>query len=120
MKKINIVLVVSAGLAGWAVLAANPISFGQTRSLMEETVAAQLRDPSSASFRNIIEGSAATCGEVNGTNAFGAPAGFRQFVYLGGVVLFKPEQPIGADVQQQTSYLQEVAEFTRAQRRCRE
>lgn len=120
VKKINIALAISAGLAGWAVLSANPLSFGQNRGLVEETVAAQLRDPASASFRDMIEGSRATCGEVNGHNGFGGAAGFKPFVYIDGVVLFEPEQPGGFDVQQHTTYLADRATFTRAQRLCRE
>jgi hypothetical protein len=81
-------------------------------------VAASLRDPSSAEFRNIMAGTHATCGEVNGRNAYGAYAGFKRFVYEGGIVRIEPEQPIAADVQQMTAYYNAVAEFSRASQRC--
>lgn len=83
-------------------------------------VSASLRDPSSAEFRNIIAGANATCGEVNGKNAFGAYVGFKPFVYADGIVRIEPEQPILSDVQSQTTYYQEVAEFARTKRRCYE
>lgn len=81
-------------------------------------VASQLRDPSSAEFRNVVDGTLATCGEVNGKNAFGAYVGFKPFVYESGTVSFEPDQPLGADVQQHTSYYDDLAAFRRAQARC--
>lgn len=48
-------------------------------------VAATLRDPASAQFREVRahkqkDGTTAVCGEVNGRNAFGGYAGFQNFV----------------------------------------
>ncbi len=88
-------------------------------SKVQSAVAATLRDPSSADFRNVMESSSATCGEVNGKNAFGALAGFKPFVYLDGEVLMEPEQPFGG-VQAQTAYYNAVAEFARTRRKCYE
>lgn len=58
---------------------------------IEEAVAAELRDPSSAQFRNIREGTEAACDEVNAKNTFGAYTGFREFTYRRGIILFEPE-----------------------------
>lgn len=60
------------------------------------TVANQMRDPSSAQFREVREvrqndGSLAVCGEVNGKNGFGAYSGFQEFVvHDGRVTLIDP------------------------------
>ena len=83
-------------------------------------VAASLRDPASAEFRNIKTGTSATCGEVNGKNAFGSYVGFKPFVYADGIVRIEPEEPIVFSVPEQTSYYNAVAEFARASRRCYE
>ena len=67
-----------------------------------------------------MEGSNATCGEVNGKNAFGAYAGFKPFIYENGNVRIEPDAPVGSDVQRQTSYNKELTEFTKAQIRCQQ
>lgn len=89
-------------------------------SEVEDTVAANLRDPSSAEFLDVIEGSTATCGEVNGKNAFGAYVGFKPFVYENGRVLFEPVEPSITDIEQRTAYYRELGEFAKAQQRCYE
>lgn len=81
-------------------------------------VAAILRDPSSAEFRNIKVGTGATCGEVNGKNAYGAYAGFKPFVYTDGVALIEPEQPAVFNVPENTAYYTFMAEFAQTQLRC--
>lgn len=43
-------------------------------------VAEELRDPASAQFRNVRTKDGWVCGEVNGSNAYGAHAGFQRFV----------------------------------------
>ena len=83
-------------------------------------VADSLRDPSSAEFREVFEGPTATCGEVNGKNAYGAYAGFKRFVYADGIARVEPEQPVVFAVDTQTAYYREVAEFARTSRRCYE
>ncbi|HAD84247.1 MAG TPA: hypothetical protein DCG71_05325 [Brevundimonas sp.] len=55
----------------------------------QAAVAAKLRDPSSAQFRNVRHRVAETgadivCGEVNGKNGFGGYAGFQRFIYDAG------------------------------------
>lgn len=57
----------------------------------EKRVASELRDPSSAQFRNVrvvdqVDGSQAVCGEVNAKNAYGGYVGFEPFVHVLGVV----------------------------------
>lgn len=46
----------------------------------QERVANELRDPSSAQFRNVRHKDGWVCGEVNGSNGYGAQAGFQRFV----------------------------------------
>lgn len=67
-----------------------------------DAVAAQLKDPGSAQFRNVKVTDKGACGEVNGKNLFGAYVGFREFVYRkenGRVEIFDPEDPDGKFVQ---------------------
>lgn len=46
-------------------------------------VAAKLKDPLSAQFKNLkVTQKGAVCGKVNGKNSFGAYTGFQDFVYL--------------------------------------
>lgn len=51
---------------------------------LKSAVAAKLRDPGSAEFRNIIIQGDAMCGEINGRNGYGAYAGFVPFVVQSG------------------------------------
>ncbi len=83
-------------------------------------VAAELRDPSSAQFRNIMEGTEVACGEVNAKNAFGAYTGFREFTYRGGITLFEPKQSPGFNTEQLTQFYEDQARFARNQIQCRE
>jgi hypothetical protein len=57
-------------------------------------VEARLRDPGSATFRNVIaiDDGMAFCGEVNGANGFGGYAGWTTFIAVGGGVDFAPTQ----------------------------
>ncbi|MFC0634344.1 hypothetical protein [Brevundimonas balnearis] len=69
------------------------------QSRAEATVAAQLRDPSSAQFRavEVIEqpdGRSVVCGEVNGKNAYGGYAGFTRFVVDGARVELEPSEVV--------------------------
>lgn len=57
----------------------------------KKEVADQLRDPSSAQFRNLQtvrqqDGTVAVCGQVNSKNAFGGYGGFQDFVVWERVV----------------------------------
>jgi hypothetical protein len=45
----------------------------------QAAAAAQLRDPSSAQFRNVRVNGSHVCGEINGKNGFGAYNGFVRF-----------------------------------------
>jgi hypothetical protein len=57
-------------------------------------LAATLRDPSSATFRNVFIQKRVTktgehvtvCGEINGRNGFGGFTGFQAFIFTGGTV----------------------------------
>jgi len=55
-------------------------------------VEAELREPGSATFRNVIaiDDGMAFCGEVNGANAFGGYAGWTTFISVGDSVSFAP------------------------------
>lgn len=46
---------------------------------VKQQAAAQLRDPSSAQFRNVTRNQVFVCGEINGKNAYGAYVGFKRF-----------------------------------------
>lgn len=120
MTKSSIAIGIAGFLALWAYAGATPDPFGWKRDRVESAVAAQLRDPASAEFRALIQSENATCGEVNGKNAFGASAGFKPFVYVKGIVLFEPEAPVVATVESQTNYYREVATFARLERKCYE
>jgi hypothetical protein len=113
---IAVLFTVAMSYAAWTKGGDRPL-FGEQEAVA--AVASQLRDPSNAEFRNVMEGTFATCGEVNGKNAFGGYVGFKSFVYEDGIVSFEPDQPLGADVRQQTSYYDDLAAFRRAQARCR-
>lgn len=47
----------------------------------QDAVSHDLRDPSSAQFRDVKVYSKAVCGEINGKNGVGAYAGFARFWY---------------------------------------
>jgi hypothetical protein len=53
----------------------------------EEIVRQKVRDPDSATFRNVFfsdkSGAPVTCGEVNSRNGFGGYTGFQRFVGAG-------------------------------------
>lgn len=83
-------------------------------------VAAEFRDPSSAQFRNIKEGTEATCGEVNAKNAFGAYTGFREFAYRGGITLFEPKESPSFNTQQLTQFYEDQIRFSRMSAQCYE
>jgi hypothetical protein len=68
----------------------------------ESLAASQLRDPSSAQFRNVErvvqpDGRVSVCGEINGKNAYGGYAGFTRFVVDGTTVLIEPSEVIISD-----------------------
>lgn len=110
-------------IAGSAILTYFALGIGifePGHSHIEEAVAAELRDPSSAQFRNIMEGTETACGEVNAKNAFGAYTGFRKFTYRGGITLFEPEQSPGFNTQQLTQFYEDQARFARNQIKCHE
>lgn len=83
MKKILLALVIPLALAG-----CKP-SDEKAISLAKSEVAANLKDPASAKFRNVKVAKktdaedgrvvAVVCGEINGKNGFGAYAGFHPF-----------------------------------------
>lgn len=69
---------------------------------MKRRVRQDLRDPSSAEFRNVrfsrAGGVPAVCGEVNGSNAFGGKAGFQRFVAAGDIRVLEEEVEDGGMV----------------------
>lgn len=58
----------------------------------KKLVADQLRDPSSAQFRNVFRHDGTVCGQVNGKNGFGAYVGFRRFYVYEDAVAIEPDQ----------------------------
>ena len=85
---------------------------------VERAVAAKLRDPESALFRDIVGTDDMVCGEVNARNALGGYTGFQPFVYRRGMVLFEPRPSVGTDVKQQAQYHEDVTRFVRWQSVC--
>lgn len=59
----------------------------------KKLVTHDLKDPSSAQFRDVHKTDQAVCGEVNGKNAYGAYAGFQHFIVENGSVSMEPELP---------------------------
>nr|WP_295111768.1 hypothetical protein [uncultured Caulobacter sp.] len=59
----------------------------------KKLVAHDLKDPSSAQFRDVKASSQAVCGEVNAKNSYGAYTGFRHFIVEGGKTELEPEKP---------------------------
>lgn len=58
----------------------------------EQDVRAQLKDPESATFRNVEQYPTGVCGEVNARNSMGGYVGYRGFVVgLGGGVVLEPD-----------------------------
>lgn len=87
---------------------------------IKKAMASELRDPSSAQFRNIREGAETACGEVNAKNAFGAYTGFREFTYRRGITLFEPEQSAAFNNEKLAQFYKDQARFLRSQRQCTE
>lgn len=56
---------------------------------IKATVIQDLKDPSSAQFRNLKVHFGTMCGEVNGKNSYGAYTGFDRFSAGVGVVQFE-------------------------------
>ena len=54
-----------------------PLVSGEHKA--QEAVRAQLKDPSSAIFRNVRRVGSGYCGEVNAKNSYGGYAGFEAF-----------------------------------------
>lgn len=78
---------------------------GTDANLIEQAkkkVAAELRDPASAQFREVHtapqkgRSTPAVCGEVNGRNAYGGYAGFQKFYVLGDEVRLDPGEGLGS------------------------
>lgn len=66
----------------------------------KDLVAGQLRDPSSAQFRDLRKTrQGVVCGEVNGKNGYGGYAGFQRFIAKPdtGEVWLEPAEEIVAD-----------------------
>jgi hypothetical protein len=64
-------------------------AMSQRRVDARMAVQAELKDPDSAQFRNIVASETAACGEVNAKNAFGGYVGYTRFIYVGSTVLME-------------------------------
>lgn len=62
----------------------------------ERIVKGHLKDPKSATFRNLFYTGKAVCGEVNAKNGFGGYTGFQPFINRGTIVVM-PEDPVFAE-----------------------
>lgn len=75
------------------VLCLGLVACGGPVSDAKKLVAYDLKDPSSAKFRETKTVGPAVCGEVNARNAYGAYAGFKHFIVVEGKVIMEPETP---------------------------
>lgn len=78
----------AAALFGACILSA----CDSTEADARQAVAAQLKDPASAKFRNVVTNGSTVCGEVNGKNSWGAYAGFTRFVATPHSVTMEPDR----------------------------
>ncbi|NQE62960.1 hypothetical protein [Caulobacter sp. RHG1] len=76
-----IVAVLCLGLAGC----------GGRIEKVKNLAANQLRDPASAQFRNVRQGGAFVCGEINGKNGFGGYSGFTRFIGTDNSAVIDPK-----------------------------
>lgn len=89
---ITIGVVVGSLLLGWASVKQSGVAAVQEAAdknfedQVKAEVASTMRNPNSAQFKNVFVWlpTAAACGEVNGTNAFGGYTGFKSFAYHNG------------------------------------
>lgn len=86
----------------------------------KKATAAQLKDPSSAQFRNVQQGGGLVCGEVNGKNSYGAYSGFKMFVYDGLSAQIEPENGrLGAPSADEIYAVEARTNFLRKYNDCR-
>lgn len=109
-------IIVAAAVISFAGLQAG--LFKPSHNQLKQAVAAKLRDPSSAQFRDIYGEGETYCGKVNARNGFGAYAGYRRFVSHRGIVLLEPQLRAGASISEQADHFAEVARFARLQSKC--
>lgn len=77
----GIVLVVGAGLYGFAIRANINQPAAELEARAKTTIVADLRDPSSAEFSDIQVGKHCVTGRINAKNSFGGYVGYRNFYY---------------------------------------
>jgi len=81
MKRIGMT---ATAIAALALAGCDQIESAKLQRKAEKAVAAQLRDPDSAKFTDVVVNGSQVCGRVNGKNAFGAYAGAQKFVWHSG------------------------------------
>lgn len=74
----GVALVVAVGLLIFFI-AGPSIATQGSAGIVKKLAADQLRDPSSAQFRNVARHGIFVCGEINGKNGYGAYNGFVRF-----------------------------------------
>lgn len=94
-------------LVGLVVLA----GCGGAEDQAKKEVAALLRDPESAQFRDLRKAGGLVCGEVNGRNAFGAYAGYQRFVFDGLTAEIEPSRGSVSDVVQMEAHTAFLRKF---------
>jgi hypothetical protein len=90
MKKILLVTMLAVSLAACNKQEKKETSFEESIFRQaQETVSRDLKDPSSAQFRNLRYVEPYVCGEVNAKNSFGGYVGFKKFSWTmtGGSVM---------------------------------
>lgn len=95
-------LLLVAALAADGYPDAPPVDDAAYAEEQKAIVAAKLRDPESARFRNLSLGLTGMCGEVNGKNAYGGYAGFRRFYVAGDHVNIDDDRPTFASLYEVT------------------
>lgn len=99
MKKVAIILLSIGGLVVLALTANWYFSTYRPLQKRLSEVASLLIDPSSAQFRNVREGNAALCGEINGKNSWGAYAGFTPFYWTWLGAMIAPTNGDATDIE---------------------
>ena len=85
---------------------------------VERDVRAQLRDPDSAVFSDVVRKGEVACGYVNGANAFGGMAGRQRFVWISGTAHIEPGNP-PQELPSNPTYDEELEYIGAVVRSCR-
>lgn len=95
MRIAHLALLATVALAAEPVLAEKVDAIAEMQRA-KEAVSAQLKDPESARFKDVVfrslKNGFAVCGQVNAKNSFGGYVGFRAFYVSDGKVTLEPSE----------------------------